>query len=86
MNIKDIIKELETNPQELSKLLHVNIRTISRWIINPEDITGPAKQALLAWQKLHRIAMPWRPNAIDVGYMNPDYKPEDIIKNHITKQ
>lgn len=64
--LKNIISELKLTQQEVANLLRVNIRTIGRWIENPSKITGPAKQTLLAWQKLNRYGWPWRPDGIDI--------------------
>lgn len=64
--IKEIFNKLGLTPTEAARLLSVNIRTIRRWFENPNEISVPAKQALLAWLHLHQIAMPWRPDDIDV--------------------
>src|SRR5437868_3007921 len=67
-----ILKELDLTQTEAAKLLSVNIRTLRRWIENPEEISGPAKQALVAWRRLQRFGLAWRPSETDIILTHPD--------------
>lgn len=64
--ILDILKELNLTQREAAVLLSVDVRTLRRWIRYPERANGPAIQALLGWQKLHRLTLAWGPNQINI--------------------
>jgi hypothetical protein len=78
------LEELGLTQAEAARLLSVNIRTVRRWSENPDEIPGPAEQALLAWLRLHQIGMPWRPDGVDSMLSDPDQIAEQIMKyrNH----
>ncbi|HXP05133.1 MAG TPA: hypothetical protein VN808_13510 [Stellaceae bacterium] len=62
-------------PHELAERLHalrlpssdaalflsVDVKTVKRWLDGVVAIPGPAAQAVLAWSKLERLGLPWRP-------------------------
>jgi len=56
------LNELGLSQTDLAKLLSVTTRTVNRWYNNPNEITGPAKQALRAWIKLNNLCFPWMPD------------------------
>lgn len=55
-----------------ARLLSVAPRTVRRWVENPEEISGPAEQALRAWQRLHAYGLPWSPDGVDVVETDPE--------------
>ena len=57
------LKELGLTQTAFALLLSVSSRTVRRWAQKPDKITGPSKQALFAWVKLHRQGFAWRENA-----------------------
>lgn len=59
-----ILNNLELTQTEAAKFLSVNIRTIRHWIKNPKKIPERAQQALMAWQQLQQIGIPWRPESV----------------------
>jgi len=59
-----ILNELDLNQLDLARLLSVNVRTVRRWLA--DKIPKEVEFTVLAWQKLHRLNMPWRPNSIDI--------------------
>lgn len=65
-DLSKILEELGITRMELSDLMCVNIRTVNRWVETPQEITGPATQALLAWKKLKKLGMSWRPDSVDI--------------------
>jgi hypothetical protein len=71
------LKQLNLSAIEAAKLLSVTPRTVNRWVDNPEEISGPAEQAIRAWMRLHNYNLPWRPDAIPIAEDDPDF-PEQI--------
>jgi hypothetical protein len=63
---------------ELAGLLSVNIRTTRRWADDPDEIPGPAEQALRAWVRLQRLGLAWRPDGVAIGERNPEGIAEQI--------
>lgn len=61
-----VLDDLKVTKYELASLLKVTKRTVDRWILNPEEISGPARAVLKAWCTLKRHNLPWRPDCIDV--------------------
>jgi hypothetical protein len=56
---------------EFARLLDVDIRTIKRWVSGQSDVPGPVKTTLMAWQRLSKLGMPWRPDAFDIWNPQP---------------
>lgn len=71
------LKQLNLQQIEAAKLLSVTPRTINRWAENPDEITGPAEQALRAWLRLHNYNLPWRPDSFPIAEDNLEF-PEQI--------
>ncbi len=66
MNAKElgeVLAYLNLEPQEAAQLLGVAPRTIRRWLLEGEEIPGPAIVALRAWRALHARNMMWKPGA-----------------------
>lgn len=68
----EALNELGLSQVDAARLLSVDPRTVRRWVANPAEVTGPAEQALLAWQKLNRLGLPWSPDCIDLVQTDPD--------------
>jgi hypothetical protein len=66
MDFKRILDELRLTESQLAQFLSVNIRSVRRWIKYPYKITGPARNVILAWVRLNRLGMAWRPDEINV--------------------
>ena len=64
---KKCLQLLDLSVSAAAKLLSVSERTVRRWADQPEDIPGPAEQALRAWSRLQRTGLSWRPDAIAIG-------------------
>ncbi|HMK89662.1 MAG TPA: hypothetical protein VK446_08530, partial [Methylocystis sp.] len=48
---------------EAAQLLGVAPRTLRRWLLEGEEIPGPAIAALRAWRAMHSRNMNWKPDA-----------------------
>ena len=68
----DALDELGLSQVDAARLLSVDPRTVRRWVANTAEITGPAEQALRAWQKLNQLGLPWSPDSIDLVQTDPD--------------
>ena len=53
---------LGVNPTEAAQLLGVAPRTMRRWLLEGEEIPGPAIVALRAWRTLHARNLNWKPD------------------------
>ncbi len=62
--------QLQLSPVELARLLSVTPRTIHRWMEKPEEISGPAEQALHAWLTLKKYNLPWRPDCVNLPFLS----------------
>lgn len=67
-----LLQELGLSQAEAARLLSVDPRTVRRWAEDPNEIPGPAEQALRAWLALHRYGLPWAPGSIDPVGGDPD--------------
>lgn len=63
---KSILDELDLTQGELALFMEVDIRTVRRWARWPEKMNVAAKEAILAWHKLHKLTLAWRPDSIDL--------------------
>jgi hypothetical protein len=78
------LDDLDLTQSELGRLLGVNARTVRRWAENPEEMPGPAEQAVRAWQRLKRFGLSWRPDSVPLGdedgltVMIDSYRKQDI--------
>lgn len=78
---KNCLARLNLSQEEAAELLSVSLRTVQRWADKPEDIPGPAVQALRAWMRLDELRIAWRPYDVDLGALNTD-KAADHIAAH----
>lgn len=67
----DHLAVLGLTQTEAAQLLSVSPRTVRRWAENPDEIPGPAEQALRAWLGLHRRGLPWMPDSIALSTDDP---------------
>lgn len=63
----DALTELGLTQSELARLLGVTDRTVRRWVDAPEDIPGPATQAIQAWRRMKAFHISWRPDSLALG-------------------
>ena len=68
--LSKIIKFLDINQGQLARYLNVNIRTVRRWFQDINTMPKAAGETLLAWEKLHKLGLNWRPDAIDLVDMS----------------
>jgi len=68
----DTLGELGLTQVDTARLLSVDARTVRRWVANPEELTGPAEQALRAWRRLNHLGLPWSPDSIDLVETDPE--------------
>ena len=61
-----ILDDLDLTQGELSSYMEVNIRTVRRWFRDPSKMNEAAKQVILAWHKISKLCLPWRPDSIDL--------------------
>ncbi len=54
---------LHLSQTEAAHLLSTTPRTLRRWADGPDQVPGPAEQALRAWVRLQSFGLPWRPDA-----------------------
>jgi len=58
---------LQLSQTEAARLLSVGERTFRRWMEKPQDMPGPAAQALRAWVRLEKLGLAWRPDSLGFG-------------------
>lgn len=63
---KSILDFLGINQRELSTYLKTNTRTVRRWVSDIGGMPGSAIATLIAWEKLHKSGLNWRPDGIDL--------------------
>lgn len=67
-------------------ILSVTSRTINRWIENPDEISGPAEQALRAWIRLEKNNLPWRPDGFPLAEDDSSLAEQIALqRNHLIK-
>ena len=71
-NINEALNLLGLTQVDAARLLSVDPRTLRRWVENPNEIPGPAEQALRAWLRLHQLGLPWTPDGIDLIEVDPE--------------
>src|SRR5271163_2042752 len=59
----DILTYLGIDHVEGAQLLGVAPRTMRRWLLEGEEIPGPAIVALRAWRAMHSRHLDWKPDA-----------------------
>lgn len=69
--LKAVLSTLGLTQVEGAQLLGVSDRTFRRWVERPDEIPGPAEQALLAWERLNNYGLPWRHDAVVLGVNDP---------------
>lgn len=70
MSRSELITALEllhVSQTEAARLLSVGERTFRRWMEKPEDMPGPAAQAVRAWVRLEALGLAWRPDSVGLG-------------------
>lgn len=72
LDLSATLNSLGLSQVAAARLLSVDPRTVRRWVENPEEISGPAEQALRAWQRLHAYGLPWSPDGVDVVETDPE--------------
>lgn len=80
ISISEALEYLDISQTEASKLLDVNVRTIRRWMDNPDEMSGPSKHAISAWCMINKLGLSWRPNSIDIVVKNGDTFELDLDK------
>jgi hypothetical protein len=78
LQFESCLAQLKLSQTEAARLLSVSARTVRRWVENPDEIRGPAEQALRAWMRLDRLGLSWRPDAIAIGEEDPDVLAEEM--------
>jgi len=78
------LSRLGLSDNEAALLLSVDPRTVRRWRTKPEEIPGPAEQALLAWVRLDERGLAWRPNSLAIGEHDPADIAREVVafRNH----
>jgi hypothetical protein len=66
------LNQLDLTQAEVARLLSVNVRTVRRWVETPDELPGPAEQAIRAWLRLHRLGLAWHPDGLPLGEDEPD--------------
>ena len=72
LDICSTLNSLGLSQAAAARLLSVNPRTVRRWVESPGEISGPAEQALRAWQRLHSYGLPWSPDGVDLVECDPE--------------
>ncbi|HTZ67383.1 MAG TPA: hypothetical protein VMB83_07935 [Roseiarcus sp.] len=77
------LQELRLTPREAGALLGVDPKTVGRWLTGVIAVSGPAEQALLAWRRLERRRLPWRPDGLPL--MSPSEMEEQVrlMREHV---
>lgn len=60
------LTELSISSEEAAAWLSVSVRTVQRWLDGSVQVTGPAEQAILAWLRLDRLNLSWKPDGIPI--------------------
>lgn len=76
--LDNIMGFLDLTQQKFSEIIGVNITTVRRWFKYPDKMTMAAQHTLRAWEKLHRLTLPWRPGDIDLA---PGV--DDFVRNYL---
>ena len=71
LHFSKALERLSLSEADAARLLSVNPRTIRRWADAPEEIPGPAEQAIRAWLRLDELGLAWRPDGIAIGEDDP---------------
>jgi hypothetical protein len=58
---------LRLTPKEAAVLLSVDPKTVTRWLDDDGEVSGPAEQAMRAWMRLDRMGLAWRPKDHLIG-------------------
>jgi hypothetical protein len=61
--LRTVLAYLGVDPGEAAQLLSVAPRTMRRWLLEGEEIPGPAIVALRAWRAMHARHLNWKPDA-----------------------
>ncbi len=63
LELSTTLERLGLEPAEAAQLLSVAPRTMRRWLLEGEEIPGPAIVALRAWRAMHERNLTWKPDA-----------------------
>lgn len=72
LNVTQALAALGLSQVAAARLLSVDSRTVRRWVENPAEISGPAKQAIRAWIRLNEYGLPWSPDGVDLVECDPE--------------
>jgi len=73
-----IIKKLGIAPKEAAELLSVDYRTVKRWMARGGQVPEPSEKALRAWLRLKQRGLPWRDDAVSLGFMDEQERAEQL--------
>ena len=79
----DTLIYLGLDPADAAQLLGIASRTMRRWLLEGEDIPGPAIVALRAWRAMHDRQMNWKPDAQTL--FEEDQDQIDRYRKHIVE-
>jgi hypothetical protein len=74
-----ILNELGLAQTEAGRLLSTNERTVRRWAEGSSAVPSPVERALLAWRKLNRLGLSWRPDEVMLSELNEDEIAKQIL-------
>ena len=63
VELTETLAHLGLDQTEAAQLLGIAPRTMRRWLLEGEEIPGPAIVALRAWRAMHDRQMNWKPDA-----------------------
>jgi hypothetical protein len=84
IELQRCLSRLGLSDTEAALLLSVDPRTVRRWRTKPEEIPGPAEQALRAWVRLDERGLAWRPDGLAIGERDPADLAREVVlhRNH----
>lgn len=74
----EILHELRLAPSAAAELLGYDQRTVRRWKERDASVPAAAAAALRAWRNLHRIRLPWRPDALFLSRLSEEEADDQI--------
>jgi hypothetical protein len=66
------LEELQLAPKEAALLLGVDPKTVGRWLAGEIAVPALAERALVAWRRLDKANVPWRPDERTFRVMRRD--------------
>ncbi|HEX4106246.1 MAG TPA: hypothetical protein VHX92_08435 [Rhizomicrobium sp.] len=85
LEFRAILTELGLTQTEAARLLSTNDRTVRRWAEGNGVVPPPVERALIAWRRLNRFGLPWRPDEILLSELDEDEVAKQILllRNHV---